>query len=266
MARHGREKSEIGVYHILLRGVNILFKSDDDFTEFTDILKKYALLGNIELYCYSLLKNRIHLVVGADEIGKALKPICTSYARYFNRTHMSSGKIFYDRFKSEPINTLGELSDVVAFINSISKKAGNNYAFCSLSPLCKEFCNTSGKLTKKQFENTAFSNMYIEDFDCLSQKELAQYIFEITGVMPKDFKNLSSQELDRLIKKLTEKHWISRTKLFEILGIRTISKPQAKAPKKQKTAPMPQKIKETPKKEKPEPKPEPKKELSIWLL
>lgn len=266
MARIGREKSSIGIYHVLLRGMNVLFKNDDDFAEFTNILRRYTSGGTIEIYAYSLLKNRVHLVLKAANIGLALKPICTSYARYFNRTHISSGKIFYDRFKSEPINSKKELADVVAFVNNISKKAGEDYPFSSLPPLSREFCNVSGELSKKEFESSNFSNMYIEDFDCLSQKELSGYIFDITGTLAKDFKTLPKAELDAKIAALTEKHWISGTKIFELLGIRkTAQKAPSAKPAAKKSAPAPKKS-PTPKAEKPEPKPEPKKELSVWLL
>ncbi len=259
MARIGREKSKMDIYHVLLRGMNVLFKNDDDFVEFTNILRRYAASGGIEIYSYSLLKNRVHLAVKAENIGLALKPICTSYARYFNRTHISSGKIFYDRFKSEPINSKKELADVVAFINNISKKAGDDYPFSSLDKSASEFCNVSGELTKKEFVATEFSNMYIEDFDCLSQKELTGYIFDLTGVNAKDFKFLSKAEFDEKIEILTEKHWISGTKIFELLGIKKAAKKTTQKPVK-KVSPVP---KNAPK---PEPKPEPKKELSVWLL
>ena len=48
-----------------------------------------------------------------------MKPICTSYARYFNRVHDLQGKLFYDRYKSEPINDDTALDGLKAFLNTV---------------------------------------------------------------------------------------------------------------------------------------------------
>lgn len=266
MARKGRIQSKTGIYHVLLRGVNLLFKEHSDFEEFTDTLKKYSTSGEIKIYAYTLLKNRIHLVIdGGEDIGKALKPICTSYARYFNRTHAESGKLFYDRFKSEPVDSVSELKGVVAFVNAISKKCGEDYPYSSLSLKGQELC-TKDKLTAAERTSTKITDIYMEDFDCLSVKEIGGYIFDLCGIMPKDFKNLSKAELDSAVDILTKKRWIARTKLFEILGIKKA--PQSKKNTQKSVASQ---EKNTPKpKAKPQPKPEPKseqkKELSFWLL
>lgn len=262
MARKGRIQSETGFYHILLRGVNTLFITENDFAEFTAVLARYCEGDSISLFAYALFDNRIHIVIDAKgDVGKALKPICTSYARYFNRTHALTGKLFYDRFKSEPINSLDELRGVIAFVNSISKTYGEDYPHCSLSDTGRKLCRLPRGISKKDFESTQITQMYIEDFDCLSVREIGRYIFDLCGIMPKDFKNLSKSELDVALSKLTEKRWIATTKLYDILGIK----------KAIRTNNNPAKPKAEPSK-KPEPKleekPEPAKrqELSFWLL
>ncbi len=270
MARKGRIQSKTGIYHILLRGVNQLFCRAEDYAEFTQTLKRYIPDGNIKIYAYTLLKNRVHLVIDAgDDVGKALKPICTSYARYFNRTHGEIGKLFYDRFKSEPIDTDEDLKAVVAFVNSISQKCQADYPYCSLSAANSDLVY-AGKLTLSEQKSTAITSMFIEDFDCLSQKELSQYIFDLCGIMPKDFKGLSKDDLNTALEKLTKKRWIARTKLYEILGIKKVAEsnpiksdePKPKVSKKQEPKPKAQK-KEEPQ---PEPKREQRRELSVWLL
>ncbi len=221
MARKGRIQSKTGIYHILLRGVNRLFIESGDYDEFTAILGRYSDSGRISIYAYTLLKNRIHLVISSnDDIGKALKPICTSYARYFNRTHSGSGRLFYDRFKSEPIDSDEDLCGVIAFVNSISRKNDSEYPYCSLSATASGLLRSTDKLTKAQIKSTKITGMYIEDYDCLTQKEISQYIFDLCGVMPKDFRNLSKPEFDAAFEKLTAKRWIAKTKLRKILGIK----------------------------------------------
>ncbi len=259
VARKGRIQSEIGIYHVLLRGVNVLFENDADFNEFTDVLEKYTEDEKMRIFSYVLLKNRVHLVVYASEnIGKALKPICTSYARYFNRTYGENGRLFYDRFKSEPINSDEELKNVVRFVNTIAEKCGEDYDFCALSKRGKKICTGDGRLSRGELTETGITELFAEEYDSLTQDEIAGYITEICGTAPEKFKSLAKAELDEALKKLTAKRWISRAKLYGILGIQ---KPRTEASTAQKA---PKKKKEEPKKE-PEPKRQ-KQELSFWLL
>lgn len=247
MARSGREKSEMGIYHVLLRGMNVLFPEETDFNEFKGLLKKYSDAGIIKVFSYTLLKNRIHLVVDTGEdVGKALKPLCTSYARYFNRTYAREGKIFYDRLKSEPINSNAQLKSVVAFVNEVGERMGRDYPHCSLTD-SNDIC-TKERLTEAERISTKITEMYMEDYDCLSEEELDLYITYLCGTAPADFEKLSQEQQQEAIEKLTKKRWIARTKLYAILGMK---KPRKKV--------------EEPKTEK-KPQVERKQELSVWLL
>lgn len=225
MARSGRVKSEMGIYHVLLRGMNVLFPEEADFDEFKNLLKKYVREGNIKIFSYTLLKNRIHLIVDAGEdVGHALKPLCTSYARYFNRTYSREGKIFYDRLKSEPINSQAELKSAVAFVNEAGARMGEDYPHCSR--MAGDNICTRERLTEAERMSTDITEMYMEDYDCLSQRELDRYIISLCGTSSADFKKLSPEEQQAAIERLTEKRWIARTKLYTILGIK---KPRKKA-------------------------------------
>ncbi len=219
MARTGRALSKMGIYHVLLRGMNELFIEDRDFGEFIAILKKYASLGTFKVFSYTLLKNRVHLVVGVPAgIGVALKPLCTSYARYFNRTYQREGKLFYDRLKSEPINSESELKNVVSFVNSISVSSGENYPYSSISDSGREIC-VPGMLSQRELLDTTVSEMFIEDYDCLSREEIGEYIHALCGVMPDAFSSLSAEEQKEALSKLTKKRWIAKNKLYDILEI-----------------------------------------------
>ena len=248
MARTGRVQSKLGVYHVLLRGMNELFGQDSDYFEFVNILRKYSALGSIRVFSYSLLKNRIHRVVSASgSIGTSLKPLCTSYARYFNRTYQREGKLFYDRLKSEPINSQDELKNVVAFVNSISNNISPDYPHSSLSDAGREIC-VPGMLSQRDLLDTTVTEMFIEDYDCLSRDEIGQYILWLCRVSPENFSNLSPQEQKEALNKLTKKRWIAKNKLYDILDInrpRTNSSASAKV-----------NIQDTKK----------DRELSVWLL
>jgi len=280
MARQKREVGKSGVYHILLRGVNNLFINDVDYTEFLNLLKKHTEEHKINVIAYVFFKNRIHLVVDAlgSDIGVKLKPITTSYARYCNRTRNTMGKLFYDRFKSEPIDTKEDFAGVVSFINAIAVLKDKNYDFCSLN-------NPIGSLkqrglTKKEAESVKIYHMYIEDYDCLSKTELAEYVYALCGVYPKAYKALPEKKKKEIIDKLTEKYWVSKSKVFEILGEKKIQgtqnmkpiqkkeKPKKLAEKKpiQKPDNVESSVKNNITVEKEKQQKQKKKDLSVWLL
>jgi REP element-mobilizing transposase RayT len=250
MARQKREVSKTGVYHILLRGVNSLFLFDSDFENFLSILKEKTKSQGIKIFAYMLLENRVHMVVDAKDknIGTVLKPVCTSYARYCNRTRGVSGKLFYDRFKSEPINSKDELLEVVSFINFIAKGHKNSRFSSFENPLCTQ--KESG-MTEKQSKSTEFTELFMEEYDCLSKAELISYIYAVCGV--KDFKTLPLKKQSELIDKITKDRRISKSKVYEVFGLK---KPQRIKPKKEKQESFSETKKEQPK----------KKDLSVWLL
>lgn len=105
MARAKRQISESGIYKIYLRGNDIpIFKNDDDYNEFISLMKKYFSDGD-SILKFSLDTDWAELIVkiSGESISMAMKPLLTSYARYYNRTYARAGKVFYDRYKSEPI-------------------------------------------------------------------------------------------------------------------------------------------------------------------
>lgn len=255
MARQKRVVSETGIYHVLLRGFNSLFLTNADFEAFLALLKQKS--GDAEIIAYALLKNRIHIIIdtkGAD-IGLVLKPIATSYARYCNRTRASSGKLFYDRFKSEAISSKSELLSAVAFLNFVAISQKENEFSSFYMPLCKP---SDCGLTAKQAKDTKVTRLFIEDYDCLSKAELAGYIFAFCGVYPKDFKSLPAEKQRDIMDKLYNCGRFSKSKLYEIFNIKKPQSAKKPAPKKAEKPPV---IEDAPKEEKPK-----KKDLSVWLL
>ena len=125
MARKAREISKSGNYYITLKG-NELFVTDEDKKMFVEILEKNFATGIV--HGYYLTKSEIRLVVkeGEKGISMTMKPVTTSYARYFNRTHEREGKLFADRFKSEPLETDEEIEECIKNLeNDTPKKQAN---------------------------------------------------------------------------------------------------------------------------------------------
>lgn len=121
MARKAREISKSGNYYITLRGEE-LFVTDEDKKMFVEILEKNFATGIV--HSYYLTKTEIRLVVkeGEKGISMTMKPVTTSYARYFNRTHEREGKLFADRFKSEPLESDEEIEECIKNIENDTPK------------------------------------------------------------------------------------------------------------------------------------------------
>jgi REP element-mobilizing transposase RayT len=104
MPRIARTKSESGIYHVMLRGINQtqLFYDDDDRKAFIEVLERYRHECRFKLYAYSLMGNHVHLLLKEEGTGLAdiIKRIALSYSARFNRKYERNGYLFQGRYKS----------------------------------------------------------------------------------------------------------------------------------------------------------------------
>lgn len=246
MAREKRILSKSEIYHIMLRGSGSLFLKNADFEYFIDLCARYF-DGEYKLYTYLLLENRIHLImkVPGGRAAEVLKPLCTSYARYFNRTYSQAGKLFYDRYKSEPLETADEVLNAVRYLHSPLFSSGRT----ALDEY-KERGTVCGR-TELYFDpedRAGFTALCMEDYPRMSDAEVGRILKRLA--VPKS----------RLAEAVG--HRISKARLAAILGL-TSEREKKSAPqprKKEKNASPTEEPAESIK------KPEQKKELSVWLL
>jgi REP element-mobilizing transposase RayT len=128
MARYARTKSESGVYHAVLRGINrqSLFECDADYARFLEILSDVKALSGFVLPGYCLMGNHVHLLIhcAREPIGLVFKRIGVRYALWFNRKYARNGHLFQDRFGSETIDDDGRLLAALRYICDNPVKAG----------------------------------------------------------------------------------------------------------------------------------------------
>lgn len=107
MARTARVKSTTGIYHIIIRGTDMqpVLAEPDDKSEFLNLLQYYKNKCGYEIYGYSLLDDHIHMVLkeGPKTISNIMKCIGVKYVAWYNARHDREGRLFHDRFKSEPV-------------------------------------------------------------------------------------------------------------------------------------------------------------------
>lgn len=125
MARKAREKSPIGIYNVMLRANDVLFREDGDYDEFLERLALYFVDG-ARVLAYCLMENAVCMVIKESEqgISKDMKPFITSYARYYNNAYEGAGDVFNDRFKSEPIYDAKGVREAVVATHNLYEYLG----------------------------------------------------------------------------------------------------------------------------------------------
>lgn len=226
MPRQARKKSESGIYHVMLRGINgqVIFEDKQDKEKFLLTLKTYKAISEYKIFAYCLMSNHIHLLlkVEKEDLDLVIKRIAGSYVYWYNWKYKRRGHLFQDRFKSEPVEDDAYFLMVMRYIHQnplksgICKKVGN-YEYSSYKEYIKnsnitdtEFCLEMIDL--EQFID--FNNEINEDI-CLDVEES---VFRLTDEEAKEiiqrishcknateFQNLDIDKRDKFIKKLKEK-------------------------------------------------------------
>ncbi|WP_091541557.1 transposase [Alkaliphilus peptidifermentans] len=128
MPRIAREKSETGIYHIMLRGIDKrdIFLKDADYERFTEYMRISKEKTGFTIYAYCLMTNHVHILLktGVEEIGDIVRRITVGYAQYHNIENGRTGHLFQNRFKSEPVNTDSYFLTVLRYIHQNPIKAG----------------------------------------------------------------------------------------------------------------------------------------------
>lgn len=128
LPRKARQKSESGIYHIIMRGINrqIIFHEDEDCHIFLQTLKFYKEPCGYNLYAYCLMSNHIHLLlkVGSEPLEQIMRRICGKFVYWYNNKYDRAGYLFQDRFKSEPVEDDAYFLTVLRYIHQNPLKAG----------------------------------------------------------------------------------------------------------------------------------------------
>lgn len=128
MPRKARKKSESGIYHIIMRGINrqIIFEEEEDFVKFLQTIQDYKKKCGYEIYSYCLMGNHVHLLlrIGEEPLEQVMRRICGSYVYWYNWKYQRVGNLFQDRFKSETVEDDAYLLTVQRYIHQNPIKAG----------------------------------------------------------------------------------------------------------------------------------------------
>ena len=121
MARKPRIQFEGAFYHVITRGNQRqkVFRDNEDFQKYLDILSRYKDLYKYLLYAYVLMNNHLHLLIETREtpLSKILQGISQSYTAYFNRRYRTVGHLFQGRYKAILCDKDSYLLSLVKYIH-----------------------------------------------------------------------------------------------------------------------------------------------------
>ena len=169
MPRQARRRSESGIYHVMLRGINQqqIFEDNEDCEKFLQILKDCKAVSGYKLFAYCLMGNHIHLLVqeGDEPIEQVMKRVASRFVYWYNTKYQRIGHLFQDRFKSEPVEDDSYFLTVLRYIHQNPVKAGLcknivDYEFSSYNEFFK-----SSNLIDKEFVFGVISIDLFEQFN-----------------------------------------------------------------------------------------------------
>ena len=128
MPRAARRKSESGIYHVILRGMNRqqIFYDEEDYAYFIHLLDRFQDISHYELYAYCLMGNHIHLLLktGEEPLDRVFRRIGASFVYWYNLKYQRVGHLFQDRFRSEPVEDDQYFLTVLRYVFRNPVKAG----------------------------------------------------------------------------------------------------------------------------------------------
>lgn len=244
MPRTARKKSNSGIYHIMLRGINrqTIFEDDEDKLKFLDTIRHYKQKCGFNIFAYCLMDNHVHLIIkeNNEPLEKLMKRIGVSYVYWYNLKYKRSGHLFQDRYKSQVIEDERYLLSVIRYIHQNPIKANiatsmGNYPWSSYT----EYVGYS-TLTDINFVLEIFSQdpktareIFVEYMDedgedvlelttrCrLTDEDAKQIVLQVLGNVPtSELLTMEKEKRDAYLRQLKAQGGISVRQIARVTGI-----------------------------------------------
>ena len=121
MSRPLRIEYQDAWYHVMNRGrrAETIFSDEEDYKQFTELLKETSEMWNVRIAAYCLMPNHYHMLVQTPEanISRSMRHLNGVYTQRYNRRHKCDGQLFRGRYKSILIDTDSYLLQAVRYIH-----------------------------------------------------------------------------------------------------------------------------------------------------
>ena len=123
MPRMPRVNVEGALYYITSRGDNnqAIFKDNEDFQVYIDLLKKYKEQQGFKLFAYVFHPTHLHLLIELVEgvtISQIMHDLNSSYIKYFNKKYDRTGHLFTERYLCVLIEKMPWLAKVIVCMHA----------------------------------------------------------------------------------------------------------------------------------------------------
>lgn len=201
MPRQARKKSSVGIYHIMLRGVNgqQIFEEQEDSDKFLQVLRDCKAISGFKLFAYCLMGNHIHILVKPEKesLEQIFKRIGSRYVYWYNWKYHRTGHLFQDRYKSEPVDDESYFLTVLRYIHQNPIKA-------NLCEKIAEYQYSSYHEYKKEKSSLIDTNFV---FDIVDKNSLMSFFEETNDDICLDISNtfrLNDEEAKEIIEKYSQ--------------------------------------------------------------
>jgi REP element-mobilizing transposase RayT len=249
MVRQAREKSENGIYHVMVRGINHqdIFYDDEDNIRFLNSIQRVKQINGCVLHGFCLMDNHVHMLLQEhqEDIAVTMKRLCTGYARWYNWKYERSGHLFQNRYKSEPIEDDIYLLTVIRYIHNNPVKASlvripeewkwssckayydardNSQEMTDTTKILGLFSNDTSEAVflfrKYMGEDNTDHCLENEPFKRRSDSEVAKEIEKIIGNIPAHLiLKMPKAERNEILRSLKQMEGISCRQIGRVLGI-----------------------------------------------
>jgi putative transposase len=242
--RQARERSETGIYHLIIRGINKqnIFEDEEDRQIFIEKLGYYKMISGYIVYGYCLMDNHIHLLLGEGKemIGKVIQRISSSYVRWYNQKYERCGHLFQERFKSEVVKDEAYFLTVLRYIHRNPIKAGiiqtvDAYPWSSypqyggttgivdIDVALGIFSNNRERAQKLLYEysmeETVDECIEYQEKVVVSDEEILKYLRKMGIVSISKLQQFSKEQRNDVLRSLKNRDGISIRQLARITGI-----------------------------------------------
>ena len=240
MPRIARKKSNTGIYHVMLRGIDKrdIFLNESDYAKFIHYIKRAKERVDFTLYGYCLMTNHVHLLLKTEssEVGEVVKRISVGYVQYHNIKNGRTGHLFQNRFKSEIVESDRYFLTLLRYIHQNPIKAGmvkniEKYPWSSYLDYIHEKSNSiiDTAFGLRYFRDMKEFELYMkesnEDERGIENESKSRYTDEDLRSYISTFVNINRlHEIDKksrneLIKQIKQKTKASNRQLSRVLGI-----------------------------------------------
>ena len=116
-----------GVYHITQRapGSDRLFLEENDYLSFLSLLKSHVTKYVLEIFCFCLMGNHLHLLLRIKEpnLAEAMHSLYTKYAMAFNKKYKRKGHVFSGVYRASMVMDDAHLLAASLYIHLNPRKA-----------------------------------------------------------------------------------------------------------------------------------------------